>query len=57
LIAAMSWQGNPTRWCSVGNLVATMKLVNPEKVELLNFSGAMDEQGQALVTSAAMVMT
>jgi hypothetical protein len=41
----------------VGNLVATMKLVNPEKVELLNFSGAMDEQGQALVTSAAMVMT
>jgi MEMO1 family protein len=56
LIAAMSWQGNPTRWCSVGNLVATMKIVNPEKVELLNFSGAMDEQGQALVTSAAMVM-
>jgi AmmeMemoRadiSam system protein B len=57
LVAAMSWQGNHTRWCSVGNLIATMRLVEPAKVELFNFAGAMDQQGQALVTSASMAMT
>ncbi len=56
LVAAMSWQSNPTRWCSIGNLIATMKLVNPEKVEVFNFAGAMDEQGSALVTSVSMAM-
>ena len=56
MIAAMSWQGNATRWCSVGSLTATMKLAGPEKVELLNYSGAMDPEGTTMVTSASMVM-
>ena len=56
LVAAMAWQRNPTRWCSVGNLVATLKLVQPERVDLLNYAGAMDEQGITLVTSAALAM-
>lgn len=56
LVAAMAWQRNPTRWCSVGNLVATLKLVQPERVDLLNYAGAMDEQGTTLVTSAALAM-
>src|ERR1043165_817862 len=35
LIAAMAWQQNPTRWCSVGNIVATLKLAEPTEVRVL----------------------
>lgn len=56
LVAAMAWQQNPTRWCSTGNLVATLKIVEPERVEMLSYAGAMDPQGTALVTSAAAAM-
>jgi AmmeMemoRadiSam system protein B len=57
LIAAMSWQQNPTRWCSIGNLVATLKLVEPEKVELFNFAASMDEAGTTLVSNVGMAMS
>ncbi len=55
LIASMSWQQNPTRWCSVGNIVAMLKTVRPERVELLQYMGAMDPQGQGLVSSIAAI--
>lgn len=56
LVGAMAWQGNPTRWCSVGNLVATLGIIQPEEVQLLSYAGAMDSQGMSLVTHAAMVL-
>lgn len=56
LVASMAWQQNPTRWCSIGNLVATLLTVEPEEVELLNFSGALDPQGMTMVTSVSMLM-
>lgn len=56
LVAAMSWQQNPTRWCSTGNLVATLKLVEPGDIQLLNYTAAMDQQGLGMVSSMAMVM-
>lgn len=56
LIGSISWQQNATRWCSVGNLAATMRLTNPEKVELLNYAAAMDPQGTTFVSSAALAM-
>lgn len=56
LVAAMAWQQNPTNWCSTGNLVATLRVVEPERVELLNHAAAMDQQGYGLVSHAAMVM-
>ncbi len=56
LIAAMSWQRNPTRWCSVGNMVATMKAVQPGEVRLLHYAAAMDPQGTGLVSSCAAAM-
>jgi len=56
LIAAMAWQQNPTRWCSTGNLVATLQIVEPQSIEILNYSGSMDPQGAGLVTSASLVM-
>lgn len=56
LVAAMAWQQNPTRWCSTGNLVATMMATQPSEIRLLNYTAAMDQQGMAMVASAAMVM-
>jgi hypothetical protein len=56
LVAAMSWQQNPTRWCSTGNLVATLKLTEPSEIQLLNYTAAMDQQGLGMVSSMAMVM-
>ncbi len=56
LIGSMAWQQNPTRWCSIGNMVAAVRLANPERVELLNYAAAMDPQGTTFVSSAAMAM-
>lgn len=56
LMVAMSWQQNPTRWCSVGNIVAAMKLVEPSQVQILRYMAAMDQQGMGMVSSCAAVM-
>lgn len=56
LIAAMAWQQNPTRWCSTGNIVAALKTIRPDKVELLRYMAAIDQQGMGMVTSAGAVM-
>lgn len=56
LVSSMAWQQNPTRWCSIGNIVAAMLAVDPTKVELLNYVAAMDQQGMTLVSSAAAII-
>jgi len=56
LLAAMAWQQNPTRWCSVGNIVATLQAVQPQRVQVLRYMAAMDQQGMGMVTSAGAVM-
>lgn len=57
LIGAMAWQQNPTRWCSIGNIVATMQIVEPEQVEVMSYLASVDPQGASLVSSAAVAMT
>lgn len=56
LIASMAWQQNPTRWCSTGNIVATLKIVEPQEVRLFSYVAAMDQQGASLVSQAALAM-
>lgn len=56
MLAAMTWQKNPTRWCSVGNLMATMRIVEPQEFKLLQYTAAMDEQGTSMVSSCAAAM-
>jgi MEMO1 family protein len=56
LVSAMAWQQNPTRWCSTGNLVATLMLTKPERVELFNYAAALDPQTRSMVSNCAMVM-
>jgi len=57
LLAAMAWQQNPTRWCSTGNIVATLMITEPTSVKVLNYSAAMDQQGHTMVTSMAAAMS
>lgn len=57
LVAAMAWQQNPTRWCSLGNMLAAAKIVEPGEIQVLNYAAAMDQEGMGLVSSASMVMT
>jgi|GEM_PF-128984 len=56
LIGAMSWQQNPTRWCSIGAITACLKTLQPERVEPIHYTAAMDQQGMSLVSSAAMLI-
>lgn len=54
LIGSMAWQQNPTRWCSIGNISAMMRTVEPSSIDLLNYAAAMDPQGTAFVSSTAI---
>ncbi len=56
LIGSLAWQQNPTRWCSIGNIAAMLRTVEPSRVELLNYAAAMDPQGSAFVSSASLAV-
>ena len=56
LVASMAWQQNPTRWCSVGNMVATMLVTEAQSVRVLNHAAAADQQSMAMITSCAAVI-
>lgn len=56
VIASMQWQQNPTRWCSTGNLVAAMKIVGAERMEILNYAAALDPQSLSMVSSVSGAM-
>lgn len=53
---AMSWNRNPTRWCSIGNMAATLQLAAPDAIDLIDYRQAIDDKGHCLVSSAAMSM-
>jgi hypothetical protein len=57
LIAAMAWQQNPTRWCSVGNIVATLLTVQSRSA-CRSFATwpRSDPQGMGMVSSAGAAM-
>ncbi len=56
LVNAMRWQQNSTRWCSIGNLVATLRVTDATELEILHYAAAGDQQGQAMVSSLAGVI-
>jgi AmmeMemoRadiSam system protein B len=55
-LAAVRWTMNPTRWCSVGNMAALLRLVQPGRVELIDYRQSCDERGACLVSSAALAV-
>lgn len=56
LIGSMAWQQNPTRWCSIGNITAMMRAVEPAQVDILNYAATMDPEGNAFVSSASVAL-
>jgi len=56
MLASMAWQQNPTRWCSLGNMLATAALTAPSKVEVFNYAAAMDQQGTTMVSSCSAAL-
>jgi len=48
--------GNPNRWCSVGNLYATLVAAPHKTREMVNYSQSVDEKGVVLVSSAALAL-
>jgi len=55
-LSAVQWCKNPTRWCSVGNMYATLRIAKPTSIELIDYRQASDEQGMMMVSSAAMAL-
>jgi AmmeMemoRadiSam system protein B len=55
-LGAFRWNKNPTRWCSIGNMSAILELARPGSIELIDYRQAYDENGTALVSSAAMAL-
>ncbi len=55
-VQAMQWNNNPTQWCSIGNMAATLQLCQPETIELIDYRQACDDQGLVMVSSCAMAM-
>ena len=56
-LGAMRWNRNPTRWCSIGNMSALLRLAGASEIELIDYRQACDDRGMAMVSSAAMVLT
>lgn len=56
LISSMAWQQNPTRWCSIGNITAMMRTIEPSQVDVLNYAATMDPQGNAFVSSTSVAV-
>ena len=55
-ISAFKWSKNPTRWCSVGNMAAVLQIAQPKELEMIDYRQASDEQGNVMVSSAAIAM-
>ncbi|MBT4530809.1 MAG: AmmeMemoRadiSam system protein B [Phycisphaerae bacterium] len=55
-VSAMKWHNNATNWCSIGNMSAVLYLLEPTKIELIDYRQACDEKGVALVSSCAMAL-
>ncbi|MEI7656625.1 MAG: AmmeMemoRadiSam system protein B [Phycisphaerae bacterium] len=56
LVASMAWQQNPTHWCSIGNMCAAFKLVQPARVHVFNYVAALDDSSQGMVSSVGMAL-
>jgi MEMO1 family protein len=56
MIASMAWQQNPTRWCSLGNMIAAMQISGGTSAQILNYAAALDQEGQGMVCSTAIVV-
>ncbi len=55
-LKAFKSAGNPNRWCSVGNMFATLIAAPHHSREMVNYKQAVDDKGVVLVSSAALAL-
>lgn len=55
-VGHFSRHGNPNRWCSVGNMYATMVAAPHGQREMVNYDQSVDPNGVVLVSSAALAL-
>lgn len=55
LVSSMAWQQNPTRWCSIGNIAAMLKITGTRNIQVLSYVVSADQEGVAAVSSVAAV--
>ncbi len=55
VVASLAWQQNPTRWNSLGQIVAGWRAAGVEQARMLNYMAAGDQAGNSAISSAAMV--
>lgn len=53
IVSAMAWMQNPTRWCSIGAMTATLMALDKPEVRIAHYGGAVDQAGTCMVTSCA----
>jgi len=51
---AFAANGNPTRWCSVGNMALAARVVGAESIELIDYRQSIDPRRLTLVSCAAI---
>jgi len=56
LLTGFAWNGNWSRWTGLGPMVASMRLCPTERVKVLNYAAAADNQGMAMIASMAGVI-
>jgi len=56
LMNQLSWTKNATRWPGTGAMIATGRAVGAESVQLLNYSGAADNQGMSMISTFSAVV-
>jgi AmmeMemoRadiSam system protein B len=56
-VAPFASQNNVSRWCSLGNMSAFLRLARPASVELIDYRQMRDANAGAMVTSAAVAIT
>ena len=49
-------QNNHSRWCSLGNIGATLRIATPSAIELIDYRQLRDTNGAALISTAAMAL-
>ncbi|MFM7808667.1 MAG: hypothetical protein ACKPEA_12210, partial [Planctomycetota bacterium] len=56
-VAPFIAQNNVSRWCSLGNMSALLRLAKPASVELIDYRQMRDTNAGAMVTCAAAAIT
>jgi AmmeMemoRadiSam system protein B len=56
-VAPFAAQNNVSRWCSVGNMSALLRIAKPASVELIDYRQMRDTTAGSMVTCAALAIT